>query len=121
VSTDETSEVRRGYLYWVDWSPGRGSEQAGLRPALVIQTDAANRAASYPNTIVLAVSSAGRDVYTHVAIEPCPSNGLTRRSYVKCEQVMTISKSRLQGRLGSLTAGEMNRVTEALKQALDMP
>ena len=32
-------DIKRGEIYWVDWNPGRGSEQSGLRPALVIQND----------------------------------------------------------------------------------
>lgn len=43
-----TRESPRGESRWVDWSPGRGSEQVGRRPALVVQTDAANRNARYP-------------------------------------------------------------------------
>ncbi len=120
VIGDDRLEVRRGGLYWVNWSPGRGSEQAGVRPALVVQTDPANRSKSYPNTIVLAVSTVGRGIYTHVALDPSPDNGLAKLSYVKCEQLLTISKSRLQGRLGQLSDAEMAQVTEALRLVLGM-
>ena len=30
---------KRGEVWLVNWSPARGSEQAGRRPALVIQND----------------------------------------------------------------------------------
>ncbi|HHY95809.1 MAG TPA: type II toxin-antitoxin system PemK/MazF family toxin [Firmicutes bacterium] len=48
--------VRRGEIWLVDWNPGQGSEQAGMRPALVIQNDIGNRHS--PTTIVAAISSA---------------------------------------------------------------
>jgi len=48
-------EVKRGEIYWVDWSPGRGSEQLGLRPALVIQNDTGNKFS--PTTIVAALTT----------------------------------------------------------------
>ena len=33
---------RRGEVWLVNWNPARGSEQAGKRPALVIQNDIGN-------------------------------------------------------------------------------
>ena len=101
---DETtppSVPRRGEIWQVDWSPGRGSEQSGRRPALIVQNDAGNRSTRFPNTIVVAVSTKGRDIPFHVRLEPSHKNGLSEVSYVKCEQVLTISKDRLQGWDGS--------------------
>ena len=31
--------VWRGEFYWVEFEPVKGSEQGGLRPALVVQND----------------------------------------------------------------------------------
>ena len=31
--------IRKGSIYWVDFSPGKGSEPIGRRPGLVIQND----------------------------------------------------------------------------------
>jgi len=46
---------KRGEVWVVNWNPARGSEQAGKRPALVIQNDIGNEKA--PTTIVAAISS----------------------------------------------------------------
>jgi mRNA interferase MazF len=35
--------VRRGEIYWVEFDPVKGSEQSGLRPALVVQQDVGNQ------------------------------------------------------------------------------
>jgi mRNA interferase MazF len=51
------NNIQRGQIYEIDWNPARGSEQAGLRPGLVIQNDIANSVSGYPVTIVCAVSS----------------------------------------------------------------
>ncbi len=112
-------DVRRGEIWWVDWSPGRGSEQQGLRPALVVQTDAANSNPRYPNTIVVAVSTRGKPVPFHVPVEPSPRNGLKRRSYVKAEQLLTISKGRFVERIGTLEREVMAQVEEAVKLVLE--
>ena len=112
------ADPRRGELWWVDWSPGRGSEQSGRRPALVIQTDAANSNPRYPNTIVLTVSTRGRQVPTHVRLAATPQTGLSAPCFVKAEQVLTISKCRLDQRIGAVDEATMEQVAEALLLAL---
>jgi len=104
----------RGEVWWVNWSPGRGSEQVGRRPAVIIQTDQANHNPRYPNTIVLTVSTKGHPVPFHIAITPTRTNGLSSVSYIKCEQIMTIDKGRLESRIGRLTPEEMQRIEYAL-------
>lgn len=113
-------EIRRSQIWLVDWSPGRGSEQMGKRPALVIQTDAANTNPRYPNTIVLTLSTKGLPVATHVKIAPDARNGLCEPSWVKCEQVLTISKDRLVTLWGSVAATEMIQIERAVRSALGL-
>lgn len=109
----------RGEIWQVDWSPGRGAEQAGRRPALIVQNDHGNHAATFPNTIVVTISTKGRDIPFHVNIPRSKTNGLKADSYAKCEQVLTISKSRLVGKpWGRLSDEEMQRVEVALKRSL---
>jgi mRNA interferase MazF len=116
----EGAGPRRGELYWVDWSPGRGSESGGVRPALVVQRDAGNSASSYPNTVVVAVSSQGHEIPLHVRLRPSRQNGLRNVSFVKCEQILTISKDRLRTRIGRLKPQEMDSVTIALRLNLGL-
>lgn len=111
---------KRGEVWLLDWSPSRGSEQAGFRPALIVQTDAANSNPGYPNTIVLAISTKGKPVPFHVALQPSRSNGLAEASFVKCEQVLTVSKERLAKKLGTINEKEMQQVTQALRLVLEI-
>ncbi len=105
----------------MNWSPGRGAEQQGTRPALIIQNDRGNASPSYPLTIVASMSRTERELPLHVRIYPSEENGLTAETDVKCEQVMTIEKSRLLRRRGSITPEEMSRVDVALKLSLSLP
>lgn len=114
------SDISRGDIFWVDWFPGRGSEQTGRRPALVVQRDEANYNPNYPLIIVVAISTKGRRISVHVPIQPSDENGLAFLSYVKCEQLVTISKDRLENRLGRLTKAELAEVDKALKLILDL-
>ncbi len=111
---------KRGEIWLVDWSPGRGSEQQGRRPAVVAQTDAANSNTRYPNTIVAAVSTKGRPVATHVEIQPSKENGLRKVSFAKCEQIFTIDKNRLLKRWGKVDRSTMDAIDLALQAALSL-
>src|SRR6266853_5804335 len=101
---------RRGEIWDVNWSPGRGAEQKGIRPALIIQNDRGNASLSYPLTIVASMSRTERELPLHVRIIPSEENGLTDATDVKCEQIMTIEKSRLVRRRGNINPEELGRV-----------
>jgi Growth inhibitor len=109
---------RRGEIWDVNWSPGRGAEQQGTRPALIIQNDRGNSSPSYPLTIVASMSRTEREISLHVRITPNAQNGLTDFTDVKCEQVMTIEKSRLIRRRGMISPEEMHKVDQALRMSL---
>ena len=104
----------------MNWSPGRGAEQKGTRPALIIQNDRGNASLSYPLTIVASMSRTERELPLHVRIAPSEENGLADFTDVKCEQLMTIEKSRLVRRRGHITADELSRVDVALKLSLNL-
>src|SRR5205823_178246 len=111
---------RRGEIWDVNWSPGRGAEQQGMRPALIIQNDRGNASLSYPLTIVASMSRTERELPLHVRIIPSPENGLSDPTDVKCEQLMTIEKSRLIRRRGYISAEELGLVDMALKLSLNL-
>ncbi len=109
-------QVLRGQVYWVDFSPSRGSEQAGRRPALVVQNDVGNRFS--PNTIIAAMTTkvAENEYPTEVRL---PADVFGKPSAVLCAQLLTVSQERLVGepvvRLGAPT---MDRVDAALRLSL---
>ena len=111
---------RRGEIWDVNWSPGRGAEQQGIRPALIIQNDRGNASSSYPLTIVASMSRTERELALHVRILPNAENGLTDSTDVKCEQLMTIEKTRLMRRRGQISEEELSRVDHALRLSLDL-
>ena len=105
----------------MEWEPHRGSEQAGTRPSLIIQVDEANELEHYGNTIVLAMSTTPPvDETVHIPVEPSRLNGLSKAGIVRCEQVFTVSKSRLGVKLGFLEPRYMERVDEALRSVLGL-
>lgn len=111
---------KRLEIWLVNWNPGRGSEQEGIRSSLIIQTDAGNTNPNYPNTIVLAISTKGREVPFHIKVNPSSINGLKTLSFIKCEQILSISKERLVEKIGILELQYADKVEEALKLVLNL-
>lgn len=107
----------RGDVWVINWNPARGSEQAGKRPALIIQNNIGNEKA--PTTIVAAISGRVKKYPMNVEIKP-PEGGLKRPSIVKTSQIITVSKERLEKRLGSLNKETMEKVDRAIKLSLSL-
>ena len=106
---------KRGEVWRVNWNPARGSEQAGRRPALVIQNDIGNEKA--PTTIIAAISSSVKAYPMNVRINP-PEGGLDLPSIIKTSQILTISKERLENRLGRISKDSLDEVDRAIKLSL---
>jgi mRNA interferase MazF len=109
----------RGEVYWVDWSPARGSEQVGKRPALIVQNNTGNQLS--PTTIVVALTTRTmkRRYPFHV---PVPRGVLPKEGTIMCEQIMTVDQSRLVGpRMALLSDEVMAEVDEALRRSLGLP
>jgi mRNA interferase MazF len=109
---------KRGDIYQVNWNPSRGSEQAGIRPALVVQHDVMNVHSRV--TIVAAITSAPPKKRYPQEV-PLPDGTLPKRSWVLCGQLITVSKDRLGRMMGYAPADTMSQVDEALHYALGMP
>ena len=107
----------RGDVWIVNWNPSRGSEQAGKRPALVIQNNIGNEKAA--TTIMAAISSSVRIYPMNVRLDP-PEGGLECVSIVKTGQILTVSKERLEKRLGRVTVQKMEEVNRAIKLSLEI-
>jgi len=108
----------RGEIYLVNWNPCRGSEQSGMRPALVIQNDTGNKFS--PTTIVAACSTAGIKPYPFIVRISAKESGLVKDGYVNLSQVMTVDNGRLETRLGALTEMKMDEVDEAIRNSLGL-
>jgi mRNA interferase MazF len=108
---------RRGEVWLVNFNPGRGSEQRGIRPALVIQNDTGNIYAA--TTIVGAITSTLKEFPVTVILSP-GEGGLKQRSMVNLAQLLTIDKARLQKHLGQLSDAVMERINDALRVSLDV-
>lgn len=111
-------EVRRGDIYWIDWNPGRGSEQGGLRPALVIQNDIGNKYS--PTTIVAALTTAVEKPYPFLVKVTAKESGIPKDSTVNLAVILTVDKARLGDKCGELKEEKMAEVDKAIKASLGL-
>lgn len=109
------ARILRGDVIWADLDPVRGSEQAGLRPVVVVSADVFN--ARSGTVIAFAITSKQPNVGFPLVFE-IMSLQLPRRSWVKVGQVRTLSVERLGAKLGRLSSGELERLLEGLNNIL---
>ena len=112
--------IRKGSIYWVDFSPGKGSEPMGRRPGLVVQNDLLND--SKLNTvIVVAITSTLRfgELPGNIILQQGEAN-LPKRSVVNLTQIKTVDKHSLKEKIGSLTKERLADVYEGMKLIMDI-
>ena len=92
--------MHRGEIYLVDLSSQIGSEQSGIRPALIVQNEKGN--IHSPTTIICPLTSKQKPFLdTHVALTPFDC-GIIKESTVLCEQVRVVDKTRLKKKVGEV-------------------
>ncbi|MEH2199160.1 type II toxin-antitoxin system PemK/MazF family toxin [Nostoc sp.] len=105
--------VTRGDVVLCDLNPVVGTEQAGIRPVLVVQIDRAN--AISPHTIIAPFTSKIRRAIlpSHVFV-PTGIGGLSQDSVVLCEQIRVVDKSRILRVIGHLDDNYLDNLAIAL-------
>lgn len=102
----------------VDLRPTRGREQDGTRPALVLSVDKFNHGPA-DLVIVVPITKTQRSIPTHVLV-PQGEAGLTFDSYIKCEDLRSISKDRLVRYLGAVTYPRIESVQRYVRLLLGL-
>jgi mRNA interferase MazF len=113
-----SSAPLRGEVWMLNFDPTRGHEQAGTRPALILSVDVFN-AGSADLVIVLPITSRSKGIRSHVVVQP-PEGGLSVVSYVKCEDVRSVSKERLHRRLGTISTATLAEIEDKLRILLGL-
>lgn len=102
----------------VELDPVRGREQGGRRPGLVISADTYNEGPA-GLVVMLPMTATDKRVPLHVRVEP-PEGGLSRTSFVKVDDVRSVSTRRLGRRFGVVSAKTMDAVETSLRVLLEL-
>lgn len=108
---------KRGDIYFVDFGVRDGSKQGGVRPALVVSNNKANKHSPVVTVVPLSARVWKKKYLpTHVQIPVKKSSGLDKPSMALAEQVETLDKARLGEKIGEvIDEMVMNQVTVALQ------
>ena len=109
---------KRGDVYFVDFNPSRGSEQNGVRPALVVSNNQINFASPVITVIPLTHSIPRKKFPQNVPLPPdvLDSKGGT----ILCAQIKSVSKERLRTFVGHLPSEVMSQVAISLRKCLEI-
>ena len=113
--------IRKGSIYWVDFSPGKGSEPIGRRPGLVIQNDILND--SKLNTVImLAITSTMKfgELPGNVILRKGEAN-LPKKCVINTTQIKSVDKKSIKEKIGTLSKRRMDDVYDGLKLVLTIP
>ena len=111
--------IARGDVVLCNLNPVMGTEQAGIRPVVILQIDRAN--AVSPHTIIAPFTTKIRRklLPSHVFV-PAGVGGLSQDSVVLCEQIRVIDKSRIIRVLGHLDDSYLQELAQALCATLGL-
>jgi mRNA interferase MazF len=109
------ARILRGEIRWADFSPGRGHEQAGRRPVLVLSHDIFNECSG--TVIAMAITSQPQRAGFPLSLE-IKSAGLPKRSWIKISQVRTLAAERLGKLIGRLKPEEIAQVIDGLNELI---
>ena len=106
--------MRRGEVWWVDFSGAVGGEIRKTRPAVIVSNDANNAHANRVQVVPLS-SQTGK-------VFPCeaPVTLLGKPSKAMADQLSTVSKTRLTGRIALLGEEELRAVEQAIEIQLGL-
>lgn len=103
---------KRGDVYMMDLNPYSGSEQGGIRPAIVVQNDDGNFYSNVLLVVPLTTQIKKRNMPMHFVLH---NRFLSAPSMAICESPRPADKSRVLSYLGHLSKYEMRQVSVCLQ------
>lgn len=109
------ARILRGDICWADLNPVRGSEQAGMRPVVILSNDVFNQRSG--TVIAVAITSQPQRAGFPLTLE-ITSPRLPKRSWVKISQIRTLAVERLEKKIGTVTPEELDQIVEGLNEII---
>jgi mRNA interferase MazF len=108
--------MKQGEIWSANLNPTKGSEQAGLRPVVVISGNLLNEHLTV--VIVVPLTTKIKNYKGNPILSPTKINGLKAESEMLIFHIRSVSKDRLVKKMGSIEKEELNRAIKTLNDIL---
>ena len=111
--------IKQGDIYWLKLTVPRGSEPGHRRPHVVIQNDVFN-ASRIETVVVCGLTSNLKRAQApgNVTLNKGEAN-LKKKSVVNISQVVTVNKSDLSEKIGSLSSEKTKAILDGIKLLIE--
>ena len=106
----------QGEIWLADLNPVKGSEQAGLRPIVILSGNLLNQHLQV--VIVVPLTTKIKRYKGNPILQPTKTNGLRSESEMLIFHIRSISKDRLLSKQGNIHATELAQATKTLNDIL---
>ncbi|HSP12435.1 MAG TPA: type II toxin-antitoxin system PemK/MazF family toxin [Salegentibacter sp.] len=108
--------MKQGEIWNLYLDPVSGREQGGRRPAVIISGDLLNKYLDI--VIVCPLTSKIKNYKGNLIIEPNKKNGLKKKSEVLTFHIRSVSKIRLDKKLGAISENDVEFIKSSLGDIL---
>lgn len=97
--------MKQGEIWFANLNPTKGSEQAGMRPVVIVSGNLAN---THLNTVICCpLTTKIKNYKGNVVLQPNTDNALNATSEILTFHIRSIAKERLTKKVGNITAQEL--------------
>lgn len=108
--------VKQGEIWYAHLNPIKGSEQAGQRPVVVMSGNVVN---TYLNIVIaMPLITKIKNYKGNLVLSPNKTNGLEEPSEVLVFHIRSLSKERLEKKIGAITNEQLKQLKEGLNDIL---
>lgn len=108
--------MKQGEIWELYLNPTKGSEQSGRRPAVILSGNLLN---TYLQVVIVCpLTTSIKNYKGNLIIEPNEINGLEKKSEVLTFHVRSVSKSKLDKKLGKIPQKDVEVIKKTLNDIL---
>jgi mRNA interferase MazF len=108
--------MKQGDIWYANLNPSRGSEQAGLRPVVIVSGNLLNQHLNI--VIVVPLTTKIKKYKGNPVLIPNEINGLKAQSEMLIFHIRSVSKDRLLNKIGSIESTEISLAIKTLNDIL---
>ena len=112
-------EIKKGAVVWCELD-GKGSEQRGTRPCVVVSVNQINDTSSVVCVVPMTSRTKRLDLPEHIAVDWTTIWRKINHSIVLCEHIKTISKERIISYGGYIKCEDVLRINNGIRALLGL-